>query len=138
MANKKTLALALLALAAAAAALVFLLRRDGGEARPQPPAEAEAAKSFSRIEDPEYREQLRVQRDELKEILRRIDATQREIAELGDDTNSEHYVSLTNRLYQQAAEVDANRRKSQAIVRNRINRENEELNRQDFLKQKGK
>jgi uncharacterized membrane protein len=136
MANKKAIALALLALAAVAAALVFLLLRGGGEA-PAPQAEP-ADEPFSRIADPEYRKQLEVQRNEYKEILRRIDATQREIAELGDDTNSERYVMLTNRLYQQAAEVDANRKKSQAIVRNRINRENETLKKQEFMKQKGK
>lgn len=124
MGNKgigKAFVLAAIAVAVIAAALAFVLIRRGAapEADEKPVTEA----PYSRISDPLYREQLKVQEGELKEIMARISQTRQEIAALGDDTNSERYVALTNRLFSQAAEIEANRQKSMAIIRERMHRD---------------
>ena len=117
METKRKIIIAILALAAAVAvALVCILVRRGKSAAPADPYN----EPYARMTDPAYLEQLKVQRDEQKEIMSRMNATRREIAALGDDTNS------TNNL------------KAQAIVRERIKRENEAIKaKQESLKQKG-
>lgn len=135
MATKKTTIIAILALAAAVAvALVLIFARRGGDVAPADPYN----EPYARMEDPDYLRQLKVQRDDQKEIMRRMAATRREIAELGDDTNSAKYVELKARLESEAEELHQNNIKSQAIVRERINRENEAIKaKNEALKQKG-
>lgn len=113
----KTLVLVAIAVAVLAAVLAFVFTRRGEVPAPKPEA------PYSRIKDPLYREQLKVQEGELKEIMARIAQTRQEIEALGDDTNSERYVALTNRLFSQAAEIEANRQKSAAIIRERMHRD---------------
>jgi len=136
MATKKKAIIAILALATAAAvavALVLIFARRGDVAPADPYNEP-----YARMKDPDYIRQLKVQRDDQKEIMRRMTATRREIAELGDDTNSAKYVELKARLESEAEELHKNNIKSQAIVRERINKENEAIKaKNEALKQKG-
>lgn len=137
--KKAAIALALLAAAAAGVLAYFLLR--GGPAAPEGAPADPYDEPYARLKDPAYLEQVRVQRDEFQEIMRRIDATRREIAALGEnpDTNSPRYVELRKKLESQAAEIEKNRIKSQMIVRDRIAQENEAIKaKQENLKQKGK
>ena len=135
--KKRLIALvAVLALAAlaAAVALVVCLGRGGAPAEPADPY----AEPYGRMKDPDYLRQIKVQRDDLKEIMRRMAATRAEIAALGDDTNSAKYAELRARLESEAAEVEKNRILSQTIVRERMRRENEAIEaKQKALKQKG-
>ena len=135
MATKKKTIIVILAIAAAVAvALVLIFARRGGDVAPADPYN----EPYARMEDPDYLRQLKVQRDDQKEIMRRMAATRREIAELGDDTNSAKYVELKARLESEAEELHQNNIKSQAIVRERINRENEAIKaKNEALKQKG-
>ena len=136
MTTKGKTIIAILALAAAVAAIVALVLvfTKGGDAQPADPYN----EPYARMEDPDYLRQLKVQRDDQKEIMRRMAATRREIAELGDDTNSTKYAELKARLESEAEELHKNNIKSQAIVRERINRENEAIMaKNETLKQKG-
>jgi len=135
MATKKTTIIAILALAAAVAvALVLIFAMCGGDAAPADPYN----EPYARMKDPDYLRQLKVQRDDQKAIMRRITATRREIAELGDNTNSTKYAELMARLESEAEELHRNNLKSQAIVRERINRENEAIKaKNEALKKKG-
>lgn len=127
MANKagKKIAIAVivaLAALAIAAILVVVLRRG-----PKAPADP-YNEPYARMNDPDYLRQLKVQRDDQREIMRRMAETRREIAALGDDTNSPKYAELKARLESQAVEIEKNRILSQNIVRERIERENEAIN----------
>ena len=135
MATKNKAIIVILALAAAVTvALVLIFARRGGDGAPADPYN----EPYARMKDPAYLEQLKVQRDDQKEIMRRMTATRREIAELGDDTNSAKYAELRARLESEAAELHRNNLKSQAIVRERINRENDAIKaKKESLKQKG-
>ena len=125
MATKKKTIIVILAIAAAVAvALVLIFARRGGDVAPADPYN----EPYARMDDPDYLRQLKVQRDEQKEIMRRMAATRREIAALGDDTNSPKYAELRARLESEAAEIEKNRILSQNIVRERTNRENEAIN----------
>ena len=134
MATKTKTIIAILVLAAAlAVALVLIFARRGDVAPADPYNEP-----YARMTDPDYLRQLKVQRDDQKEIRRRMAATRREIAELGDDTNSAKYVELKARLDSEAEELHQNNIKSQAIVRERINKENEAIKaKNEALKKKG-
>jgi len=134
MATKTKTIIAILVLAAAlAVALVLIFARRGDVAPADPYNEP-----YARMTDPDYLRQLKVQRDDQKEIMRRMAATRREIAELGDDTNSAKYVELKARLDSEAEELHQNNIKSQAIVRERINKENEAIKaKNEALKKKG-
>ena len=137
--GKAAVARALLA-AVAAGLLAYFLLRGGGAAPEGAPADP-YDEPYARLKDPAYLEQVRVQTEEFREIMRRIDATRREIAALGEnpDTNSPRYVELRRQLESQAAEIEKNRIKSQMIVRDRIAQENEAIKaKQENLKQKGK
>lgn len=137
MITKSKVIIAILALATVVAAVVIvcILMRRGESAAPADPYN----EPYARMKDPAYLEQLKVQRDEQKEIMRRMVATRREIAALGDDTNSTKYAELKARLESEAEELSKNNLKAQAIVRERINRENEAIKaKQESLKQKGK
>ena len=137
MATKGKIIVAILALAVAAVAIavVCILMRRGEPAAPADPYN----EPYARMRDPAYLEQLKVQRDDQKEIMRRMAATRDEIAALGDDTNSAKYVELRARLESEAEELHKNNLKSQAIVRERINKENEAIKaKNEALKQKGK
>ena len=137
MAIKRKAIIAIIAFATAAAvvvALVLTFAMRGGNVAPADPYD----EPYARMKDPSYLEQLKVQRDDQKEIMRRITVTRREIAELGDDTNSTKYAELMARLEREAEELHRNNLKSQAIVRERINRENEAIKaKKESLKQKG-
>ena len=136
MATKRTTIIAILALAAAAiaVALVLIFTKRGGDVAPADPYN----EPYARMKDPDYLRQLKVQRDDQKEIMRRMVATREEIAALGDDTNSEKYVELKARLDSEAKELHKNNLKSQAIVRERIIKENEAIKaKNEALKQKG-
>lgn len=125
MATKKKTIIVILAIAAAVAvALVLIFAMRGGDVAPADPYN----EPYARMDDPDYLRQLKVQRDEQKEIMRRMAATRREIAALGDDTNSPKYAELRARLESEAAEIEKNRILSQNIVRERTNRENEAIN----------
>ena len=134
--NKKTIiAILVFAAAAFAVALVCILMRRGGDAAPADPYN----ESYARMTDPAYLEQLKVQRDEQKAIMIRMEATRKEIAALGDDTNSVKYAELRARLESEAEELSKNHLKAQAIVRERINRENEAIEaKKKASKQRGK
>lgn len=136
MATKKKTIIVILAIAAAVAvALVLIFAMRGGDVAPADPYN----EPYARMKDPDYLRQLKVQRDDQKEIMRRMAATRREIAELGDDTNSAKYAELKARLDSEAEELHNNNLKSQAIVRERINKENEAIKaKNEALKQKGK
>ena len=114
--------LAALAALAVAAILVVVLRRG-----PETPVDP-YNEPYARMDDPDYLRQLKVQRDEQREIMRRMAETRREIAALGDDTNSPKYAELMARLESEALEIEKNRILSQNIVRERTNRENEAIN----------
>ena len=135
METKRKIIIAILALAAAVAvALVCILVWRGKSAAPADPYN----EPYARMTDPAYLEQLKVQRDEQKEIMIRMNATRKEIAALGDDTNSTKYAELKARLESEAEELSKNNLKAQAIVRERIKRENEAIKaKQESLKQKG-
>jgi hypothetical protein len=136
MATKRTTIIAILALAAAAiaVALVLIFTKRGGDVAPGDPYN----EPYARMKDPDYLRQLKVQREDQKEIMRRMVATREEIAALGDDTNSAKYVELRARLESEAEELHKNNLKSQAIVRERINKENEAIKaKNEALKQKG-
>ena len=135
MATKTKAIIAVVVIAAAVAvALVLIFARRGGDVAPADPY----SDTYARMKDPAYLEQLKVQRDDQKAIMRRITATRREIAELGDNTNSTKYAELMARLESEAEELHRNNLKSQAIVRERINRENEARKaKNEALKQKG-
>jgi len=137
MATKRKTIIAILAFVAAAAvavALVLIFARRGDVAPADPYNEP-----YARMKDPDYLRQLKVQRDDQKEIMRRMVATREEIAALGDDTNSEKYVELKARLDSEAEELHKNNLKSQAIVRERIIKENEAIKaKNEALKKKGK
>ena len=137
MATKRTTIIAILALVAAAAvavALALIFTKRGGDVAPGDPYN----EPYARMKDPDYLRQIKVQRDDQKEIMRRMDATRREIATFGEDTNSEKYVELRARLESEAEELHKNNLKSQAIVRERINKENEAIKaKNEALKQKG-
>lgn len=136
MATKKNTIIAILALAAAVAAavIVCIVMMRGRSAAPEDPYN----EPYARMNDPAYLEQLKVQRDEQKEIMVRMNATRREIATLGDDTNSVKYAELKARLESEAEELSQNHLKAQAIVRERINRENAAIKaKKESLKQKG-
>ena len=136
MATKKNTIIAILALAAAVAAavIVCIVMMRGKSAAPEDPYN----EPYARMNDPAYLEQLKVQRDEQKEIMVRMNATRREIAALGDDTNSVKYAELKARLESEAEELSQNHLKAQAIVRARINRENAAIKaKKESLKQKG-
>ena len=135
MATKTKAIIAVVVIAAAVAvALVLIFARRGGDVAPADPY----SDPYARMKDPAYLEQLKVQRDDQKEIMRRMTATRREIAELGDNTNSTKYAELMARLESEAEELHRNNLKSQAIVRERINRENEAIKaKKEALKQKG-
>lgn len=135
--KRKTLIviLALAAVAAVVALLLCVLLRHGGTAEPADPYN----EPYARMKDPSYIEQLKVQRDDQKEIMLRMNATRKEIAALGNDTNSAKYAELRARLESEAEELSQNQLKAQAIVRERINRENEAIKaKQEALKKKGK
>ena len=136
MATKKKTIIVILAIAAAVAvALVLIFAMRGGDVAPVDPY----SEPYARMKDPDYLRQLKVQRDDQKEIMRRMAATRREIAELGGDTNSAKYAELKARLDSEAEELHNNNLKSQAIVRERINKENEAIKaKNEALKQKGK
>ena len=136
--NKKTIiAILVFAAAAFAVALVCILMRRGGDAAPA--AADPYNKPYARMTDPAYLEQLKVQRDEQKAIMIRMEATRKEIAALGDDTNSVKYAELRARLESEAEELSKNHLKAQAIVRERINRENEAIEaKKKASKQRGK
>lgn len=135
MATKTKAIIAIVVIAAAVAvALVLIFARRGGDVAPADPYN----EPYARMDDPDYLRQLKVQRDDQKAIMRRITATRREIAELGDNTNSTKYAELMARLESEAEELHRNNLKSQAIVRERINRENEARKaKNEALKQKG-
>ena len=135
MATRRNAIIAIVAIVAVVAVALVLMftRRDGDVVSADPYSEP-----YARMKDPAYLEQLKVQRDDQKEIMRRMTATRREIAELGDDTNSAKYAELRARLESEAEELHRNNLKSQAIVRERINRENEAIKaKKEALKQKG-
>lgn len=120
------------ALLALAAAVVVVFMR-----RPKTPVDP-YNEPYARMDDPDYLRQLKVQRDDQKAIMRRMAATRAEIAALGDDTNSTKYAELIARLESEAKELHMNNIKSQAIVRERINKENEAIKaKNEALKQKG-
>lgn len=119
----------LLALAAAVVAVFMRGSKEPADPYNEP---------YARMDDPDYLRQLKVQRDDQKAIMRRIAATRAEIASLGNDTNSEKYAELMARLESEAKELHMNNIKSQAIVRERINKENEAIKaKNEALKQKG-
>ena len=121
----KVIAIVVLAALAALAVVVALVVAFGrGPKEPADPYN----EPYARMNDPDYLRQLKAQRDDQKEIMRRMVETRREIAALGDDTNSPKYAELRARLESQAAEIEKNRILSQNIVRERINRENEAIN----------
>lgn len=96
------------------------------------------ADESQRMKDTDYLCQLKAQLDDQKEIMRRMDATRREIAELGDDTNSAKYAELKASLESETEELHQNKIKSQAIVRERIIKENEAIKaKNEALKQNG-
>lgn len=133
--KKKTIIVILAIVAAVAVALVLIFAMRGGDVAPADPYN----EPYARMKDPDYLRQLKVQRDDQKEIMRRMAATRREIAELGGDTNSAKYAELKARLDSEAEELHNNNLKSQAIVRERINKENEAIKaKNEALKQKGK
>lgn len=134
MATKKKTIIVILAIAAAVAvALVLIFARRGDVAPADPYNEP-----YARMNDPDYLRQLKVQRDDQKEIMRRMVETRREIAALGDDTNSAKYAELKARLDSEAEELHQNNIKAQAIVRERINKENEAIKaKNEALKKKG-
>ena len=131
----KTIAIVVLAaLVALAVAVAFVVASGRGSKPPDDPYN----EPYARMDDPDYLRQLKAQRDDQKEIMRRMVATRREIAELGADTNSAKYAELKARLESEAAEMEKNRILSLAIVRERINRENEAINaKKEALKEKG-
>ena len=123
------LGVALLALAAAVVVVFMRRPKTPGDPYNEP---------YARMDDPDYLRQLKVQRDDQKAIMRRMAATRAEIAALGDDTNSTKYAELIARLESEAKELHMNNIKSQAIVRERINKENEAIKaKNEALKQKG-
>lgn len=127
MANKagKKIAIAVIVALAALAVVVALVVAFGRG--PKAPADP-YNEPYARMNDPDYLRQLKVQRDDQREIMRRMAETRREIAALGDDTNSPKYAELKARLESQAVEIEKNRILSQNIVRERIERENEAIN----------
>lgn len=133
--KKKTIiAILALAVAAVAVALVCIVMMRGKSAAPEDPYN----EPYARMKDPAYLEQLKVQRDEQKEIMIRMNATRKEIAALGGETNSAKYAELKARLEREAEELNQNHLKAQAIVRERINRENAAIEaKKEALKQKG-
>ena len=136
MATKKNTIIAILALAAAvvAAVVVCIVMMRGRSAAPADPYN----EPYARMTDPAYLEQLKVQRDEQKEIMIRMNETRKEIAALGGETNSAKYAELKARLEREAEELNQNHLKAQAIVRERINRENAAIEaKKEALKQKG-
>jgi len=135
MATKTKTIIAILALAAAVAvALVLIFTRGNGDVAPADPYN----EPYARMTDPDYLRQLKVQREDQIEIMRRMAATRREIAELGGDTNSAKYAELKARLESEAEELHQNNIKSQAIVRERINKENAAIKaKNEALKKKG-
>ena len=136
MATKKNTIIAILALAAAvvAAVVVCIVMMRGRSAAPADPYN----EPYARMTDPAYLEQLKVQRDEQKEIMIRMNETRKEIAALGGETNSAKYAELKARLECEAEELNQNHLKAQAIVRERINRENAAIEaKKEALKQKG-
>ena len=136
MATKKNTIIAILALAAAvvAAVIVCIVMMRGRSAAPADPYN----EPYARMTDPAYLEQLKVQRDEQKEIMIRMNETRKEIAALGGETNSAKYAELKARLEREAEELNQNHLKAQAIVRERINRENAAIEaKKEALKQKG-
>ena len=131
----KTVAIVVIAaLVALAVAVALVVASKRGHETPADPYN----EPYARMNDPDYLRQLKAQRDNQREIMRRMVETRREIAALGDDTNSAKYAELRARLESEAAEIEKNRILSQAIVRERIHRENEAVNaKKNTLKQKG-
>jgi len=136
MATKKKILLAvILALAAlaAAVALVVCLSR-GPEASDDP-----YAKPYGRMEDPAYLKQIDDIRAEQKAIAKRLSSIRAEMAALGDDTNSARYAELKADFEAARRDVEQNRFKAQAMVRDRILREEKAIEaKEKNLKEKGK
>jgi len=137
MATKKKILLAvILALAAlaAAVALVVCLSRGGPEAPDDP-----YAKPYGRMEDPAYLKQIDDIRAEQKAIAKRLSSIRAEMAALGDDTNSARYAELKADFEAARRDVEQNRFKAQAMVRDRILREEKAIEaKEKNLKEKGK
>ena len=135
MANSAITRVAAAALAAACCAFV------GGCGKDEAPKEAAPAtpEAYKRIKDAEYIEALEKQRGEQKDITRRIVALQAELAALGAETNTPKAAEIMESLQAEKERMLKNRIKSQALVRDRINREHESAKAiEEASKQKGK
>ncbi len=134
MANSAITRVAAAALAAACCAFV------GGCGKDEAPKEEAAAtpEAYKRIRDAEYIEALEKQRGEQKDITRRIVALQAELAALGAETNTPKAAEIMESLQAEKERMLKNRIKSQALVRDRINREHESAKAiEEASKQKG-
>ena len=135
MANSAITRVAAAALAAACCAFV------GGCGKDEAPKEEAAAtpEAYKRIKDAEYTAALEKQRDEQKGIMRRMAALQSELAALGSETNTPKAAQLLEELQTEKERMLKNRIKSQALVRDRMNREHESAKAiEEASKQKGK
>ena len=140
MATKKGRLVAILAILAfaalaAAVAVVVCRSRGGGEAPANPYAEP-----YGRMKDPAYLKEIDALRQEQKSIAKRLTTIRAEMAALGDETNSARYAELKAQFDAARADVEKNRFRAQATVRDRILKENEAIKKakDNDLKEKGK
>ena len=98
------------------------------------------AEPYGRLKDAEYTKKLEVQRDEQKDIAKRLVAIRAELEALKDeDTNSPRVVELKRQFRAAEEEMTKNRIISQALVRERILQEQEAIKaKKEASKQKGK
>lgn len=104
-----------------AVALVFALRgRDGADAEPVLP---------SRLEDPEYRAALKAREAAQLKVLGAMDAVRRRIAEAEErGAGEEELAALKDELKACAEEFQAERRRAQDVIRERLRREADDIN----------
>ena len=136
MANSAITRVAAAALAAACCAFAGGCGKKDEAPKEAAPATPEA---YKRIKDAEYIEALEKQRGEQRDITRRIVALQAELAALGAETNTPKAAEIMESLQAEKERMLKNRIKSQALVRERMNREHESAKAiEEASNQKGK
>ena len=124
---------------AAAALAAACCAFAGGCGKDEAPAAPETPEAYKRIRDAEYIDALEKQRTELKDITRRLVSLQTELAALGAETNTPKAAEIMESLQAEKERMLKNRIKSQALVRDRMNREHESAKAiEEASKQKGK
>lgn len=132
MSKKAIILLASVLVAIAAGIACLLLFRGPAEA----PAPEPVDPVVKRMSDPSYVARLDAQRDERREIMKRMSAVKQELERAQAEGASEEAIAaLKEKIRQGVEDLEKNRLTSQVIVRNRMLQDMEDANQ---LQKKGK